>query len=125
MRRGDRDVAESLLSRDGRLFCHGDSTHRRDNLNKLHNKQINPNLLDTNASCTLLEVELVTDGDIIVVLTAFAVVARELLELDLVIERDSLDVLEEFLCPPLAVIGAVVLATLSRDAPPGSFVDEG
>ena len=73
----------------------------------------------------MLEVELVTDGDIIVVLTAFAVVARELLELDLVIERDSLDVLEEVLCPPLAVVGAVVLATLSRDAPPGSFVDEG
>ena len=73
----------------------------------------------------MFEVELDNDGDIIVVLTTFVVVAGEMLELDLVIKRDSLDELEEFLCPPLAVVGAVALATLSREAPPGSLVDEG
>ena len=74
---------------------------------------------------TLFVVELGTDGDtVIAAFTAFAAAEGALLGLGFVIEGDSLGVPERFRCAPLAVVGMVVLARLSMEAPPGSFVDE-
>ena len=69
--------------------------------------------------------ELDIAGDTIVALAAFAVIEGALLGLDFMIDGDSLGATGKFRCAPLAVVGAVVLARFSMDAPPGSFVDEG
>ena len=69
-------------------------------------------------------VELDNVGDTVVAVTTFAIIEEALLGLGFVIEGDSLGAPETFRCAPLAVVGVVVLARLSMDAPPGSFVDE-
>ena len=69
-------------------------------------------------------VELDNVGDTVVTLTGFADIEGRLLGIGFVIDGDSLGAPETFRGAPLAVVGAVVLARLSMDAPPGSFVDE-